>query len=846
MGLAAWLLPSIFSAERYRRRMETGLERTLQRPAKFGAVSFRLLPRPGFSLENVTVLEDPAFGLEPFAHVDRVECDLRWRSLWQSRLDFARLRLENASFNLVRNELGEWNVGRLLFRTELAAPRQGATPQATAPAGEDFEFVLRDARLDFKVGTDKKPFALTDVQARLTFEPARGRVRYRLAATPLRTDLSVPTPGAVEMSGEWTPGKDLEGPIQADIQTRGALLYNWVPLLTGRNPEIYGVLDANLRVSGSIHLLHIEGEGRLAELHRWEQLPPSDPMPWTLRLRGQFDRRRGRAVVESLEASFRDSHIHVSGAVDQIPASPQLDLVVALERSRLEDLEMVARRLWQLPDTAKISGRIDALLAIQGSWTKRRYGGLVGAREVRIETASGNFPVSEVAVRIDRSGARLAPLRITLAPRVELMAEGGVEGTGNVPQYHLDLSAKAVPLHDVLSFGRDLGFKSFQGVDAQGVGTATFRLAGSAWPFSAPSFKGRAEIRAARLLVPGMTEPINLPRARVQVSGDEIVADPVVAVLGTSIFSARLSHRGERTRPWEFDLRANALSLGQGSLWFDALGRRKPLPLLERLPGLGSLDTRRAVASNLFGVLNARGHFSTPALTYRALTLRDFRAAVEISGRVIRLDKATFRAGGGHGQGNLVADLTRVPARLTADLAVSGVAFQALVPRLPPALQGARGTVSASGRLASRGLTREEVAANLEGQATLRLKDVVLGDFDPLEPLARRRGGDLLEPPRGPVGFHEATVALEVANRQVTLRRAQVDISGAKLVLSGSYAFDGTTDLEVRADFRRVKRRWLNHGEDNGGDVPVETLRLVGPLQKLVAAPESEVSRRTP
>ncbi len=43
-------------------------------------------------------------------------------------------------------------------------------------------------------------------------------------------------------------------------------------------------------------------------------------------------------VVESLEASFADSHLHLSGSVDNLRAAPQLDLVVALERSRLEDV----------------------------------------------------------------------------------------------------------------------------------------------------------------------------------------------------------------------------------------------------------------------------------------------------------------------------------------------------------------------------------------------------------------------------------------------------------------------------------------------------------------------------
>ena len=64
------------------------------------------------------------------------------------------------------------------------------------------------------------------------------------------------------------------------------------------------------------------------------------------------------------------------------------------------------------------------MLAIQGPWAERRYGGFVGAHDVVLITRSATFPVSEVAVRIDNRGAQLAPVRITLAPRVALEAEG--------------------------------------------------------------------------------------------------------------------------------------------------------------------------------------------------------------------------------------------------------------------------------------------------------------------------------------------------------------------------------------------------------------------------------------
>ena len=48
-------------------------------------------------------------------------------------------------------------------------------------------------------------------------------------------------------------------------------------------------------------------------------------MPWTVHFRGRLVRGRERVQVESLDASFADSHLHLSGSVDKFQSDPQLD-----------------------------------------------------------------------------------------------------------------------------------------------------------------------------------------------------------------------------------------------------------------------------------------------------------------------------------------------------------------------------------------------------------------------------------------------------------------------------------------------------------------------------------------
>ncbi len=842
LGLAAWIVPSYFSAERYRRRLQAGLEQALHRSVKFRAVSFRLLPRPGFSIENAEVDEDPDFGSEPFARVDRIDCDLRWHSLWRSRMDFSHLHLDHPSLNIVLNSRGEWNVEKLLLQSGVTAPIGALAGGKSFVAAEQLDLDVNDARINFQVGPNKKPFALTDVRARLQVNPAQRRVQFNITASPMRSDLTIPTPGPVEANGTWTPGADLRGPIEVRLATQGALLYDWIPVVTGENPQVYGVIDSDIRVTGSLPDLTVEGETRLSQLHRWEELPPSDPMPWTVHFRGRLVRGRKRVLVESLEASFADSHLHVSGSVDDLQTAPQLDLVMLLERSRLEDVEAVVRRLWPNAGSWSLKGWIDAMLAIQGPWKARRYGGFVGAREVSLETPSGSFPLSEIGVRINNRGAIVTPVQITLAPRVTLSARGAIDRTNSGPRYELQLAAKGIPLHNAVSLGRGLGIRAFQGIDATGSSTASIYLAGSAWPLTRPVLTGRAEIHAARLFITGLTEPLNVPRATLQINGDQITADPVIAVLGTSVFSAKLAHHGARVNPWTFDLRADGLKLEQGALWFDALGLRRSLPLLERLPGLGSFAKRREAASQILGSLNAEGRFATPALSYRGVTLNDFQGIFEVAGRTIRMKAAKFRVDGGRGEAAGAVDFALTPPLISATASLAGVSVQPLTARLPGQVRDLRGSVNATGSFQTRGLAREELVDNLTGQMELRLRDISFEGLDPLGTLVQQAHWGKLEAARGSLTVPPATLNMEIRDRRFILKTTALDLSGARLQCNGTYAWAGTLNLNVRADLRRLRRRWLSREDDPRFPALLPEVRLGGPIDHLVVNPQEGVA----
>ena len=66
---------------------------------------FNLFQGPGFTVSDVEIGEDPAFGIEPFAAwpggVESLDARLKLKSLWTGKLEWSSLRLNSPVVNLV-------------------------------------------------------------------------------------------------------------------------------------------------------------------------------------------------------------------------------------------------------------------------------------------------------------------------------------------------------------------------------------------------------------------------------------------------------------------------------------------------------------------------------------------------------------------------------------------------------------------------------------------------------------------------------------------------------------------------------------------------------------------------
>ena len=822
--LVAWLLPSVLSGERYRRRLASHLEQVLGRPVKFGTISPRLIPRPGFSIDNATVVEDPAFGSEPFARIDHIDCDLDVLSLLRGQIAVVRLHLQGATINLVRNVSGRWNVERF------EASPGPAQPGKSTKAGLAID--VEDGRLDFKIGVDKKPFAVTDVKGGLSLDWRRRALDFDLTGSPVRADISLPSPGAIQFRGKWTAGPE-GGALNATLRTRGALLYDWIPLVAGRNPGIYGMMDAEAQLAGSLSLLSVGAQARLTQVRRWESLPPSGDLPLSLSLKGQFDRRAGQASIEQLEATFGGSHLNLQGSIAHWSADPSLDLSAVISPSRLEDCALLASHLTGRPlslapfGIVGVLGSINGNIAVRGAWSQPLYSGSISTRDTRLVVGSASLPLSDATLRLGGREVDLLPVTVGVTPHLPLMAEGALhlrDSAGHLvlrgkraarpgapPEYQLNLSAHAVQAHELVIFAREFGVGGARALDAQGLLTVDLTLAGTIWPAARPALSGLAELRGARLWLPGLVEPMEIQEARLKLDGDRLIVDPLTASFAGSTLSVQLSHTGARSAPWIFDARASALDLAETVPEFEAFGRPVEPSWFDRIPGLSTLEARRAAGTGLFNVLHAQGVVSTPVLTYRGMTLRDFRARAEISHRSLRLTLASFRISSGHGRSAMDIDLSGPLPHLSGEFDLAGLRVENWTSHLPPQLAEVRGSAEFSGHFATVGVSRAELEANLEGAARLRLANLDLGRFDPLRGAARAASWGDLTPSRGPMILRSVEIPLQVHNRRAVVTPVDVRLGGAVFEFGGSCGFDGTADLQSTADLQHIDRRWVDN-----------------------------------
>ncbi len=266
------LTPPLVNANQYRGKIAESMSKSLGRPVHLDNVSLHLLPTPGFTLQNLVVSEDPAFGAEPTIRANTVEATLRVSSLWHRPVEFSRVRFVEPSVNLVRDAGGRWNLSDVL----LNASHVESAPTSQRKAGPKPRFPYIEAtggRVNIKIGQEKLPFSLTDADFALWL-PSPQQWRVRLIGHPARTDTYITDPGRVRIEGELRHAATAAAvPVDFHASWHDAPLGEVTQILNGDDWGWRGSMNLDATLTGTLGDARMASKLTLGGLRRAEFFP---------------------------------------------------------------------------------------------------------------------------------------------------------------------------------------------------------------------------------------------------------------------------------------------------------------------------------------------------------------------------------------------------------------------------------------------------------------------------------------------------------------------------------------------------------------------------------------------
>ena len=739
-------------AERLKARITNAISRSVDRPADIGSVHVRFLPQPGFDLENVVIYEDSTFGAEPMLRAPEVTAVVRLTSLLRGRLDISRLELTEPSLNLVRREDGRWNWNMLLER----AARNPLAPTAKAKSETRLGFPYIEAssgRINFKVGTEKKPYALLNADFAV-WQESENEWGIRLKAEPVRTDMNLSDAGLVRVSGTWQRAGSLrETPLQFNIEWQHAQLGQLTKLFYGNDKGWRGDVEVKTAFSGTPSTLHITTDASVQDFRRYDILVSEG-----LRLATHCEANYSTVDAMMREifclAPVGDGMITLKGN-SGLRGLRNSDLSLNLENVPASNVAQLVRRAKKdLPPDLVAAG------VVQGSFevTQNESGGGPDFRghgeftNLRLESAINQSQVSPAGIpfaltsgpsAFSKRGARHArispnsgfatstfpeDLRLEFGPFPVALgrpAAAQVNGWMSLSDYEIAIKGDS-EITRALRLASLLGVRAIK-ANVDGAAQLDLQIAGSwssvpsgAQEFTSPRVNGTAQLHGVRLLVAGLNAPVEISTAKLRLSSDKARMDDLNAEAGGSRWSGWIELPRSCGAPGacvaNFSLSADEAAVssvhewlsshGDQRHWYQMLSPEQPgvPPILQNLRATGKLNMAR---------LRVRDEVAT-----------QISASIEMERGKIKVTNLSANLLGGRHKGDWQIDFTAPTPLYAGTGTLTGISLEQLASAMHDSWIS--GTVTGTYQLTASGASTPVFWQSLKGGMRFDLREGVL------------------------------------------------------------------------------------------------------------------------
>jgi hypothetical protein len=544
MGAAAPFLDADF----FRPAIERALERGLGRRVEVGQAHFNLFTGPGFTLEDVTVYEDPRAGIEPFMFVGGLEARVRLLGLLSRRLEFSSLRLhegadrEKPTINLVKTAAGPWNFQFLLSS---APALSGAMP----------EIKMRGGRVNFKFDDTKSVFYFDDTDFDVAPSPD-GSLDLRFSGAPSRTDRAAQNFGHFFVRGTWARANQR---LDMKVELERSALDEVAHLIDRRGLGLHGIIALDAQLSGSPSHLDMTGQLQIDDIHRWDLLPKRGG-GWRIPFAGMLDLHGERLGLASV-FDTPNSPIALEFRARDFLSTPRWDASAELKQMPLATLLEVVRHMGSpLPEKLAADGSVSGAVRYSD---QDGFGGRVGLQDASLMLPEGRpLRAASAVIAIDDNTLALEPCTVTVGDKEDAdnesaEVEGGYDSGGGLD---LKITTRGFNVADLHSFGLSaipLLEKTPQGTWR---GWARYR-----WTPGEPGeWSGEYDLQNARFAVDGLADPVRIQSAAVVSSGPRVAITRLRARAGAIAFTGEYRYEPLTTRPHKFHIeiaRANAAEL---------------------------------------------------------------------------------------------------------------------------------------------------------------------------------------------------------------------------------------------------------------------------------------------
>ena len=503
--VVAGLVAPWVDASHWSGAIRKSLEQSLGRRVEFEKVHFTLFTGPGVSLENVTIGEDPRYGLEPFAFVPKLQVRLRPDKLLIGQIRFSTLRLVGPSLNLVKLDDKTWNVVELVRR--LSAPRR--SPLHLFPVLE-----VEDGRIDFKFGTKKTTLYLRDTG--MSVYPERsGLLALQFSGSPARTDRAGHGFGHVRGEARWhVNARGDEDALQADVNLEPSNLGEMTALVEGHDLGVHGTVSSSFRAVGPLHKLRLQGNVHFTDVHRWD-LIPVDGEDWNIRYGGNADLVANRLTIETwgkTESGSRPERTPVSLAleVNHFLTRPVWALTAKMSKVPLAKVLPAGRRMGlNLPSNLTVTGDVDGEITLNSNAGVQGNATLRDVSATLPETPPLNAEIVNVSIQQDRVHFDKTTLQ-TAGSNLQL----GGDYFLMTPKSDASIDAQDFPITELkAALSPWLGMP--ENVELLTDGKISGQLVYSKDEDTEGAWAGNVHVTGATLKLPGLAKPLQNAEGRV-------------------------------------------------------------------------------------------------------------------------------------------------------------------------------------------------------------------------------------------------------------------------------------------------------------------------------------------